>query len=65
MQSIILTSDRLTQATNCGFMRYLYDNIAWNNRLIGIVGAKGTGKTTLMLQYIKQNFANSNNALYA
>jgi predicted AAA+ superfamily ATPase len=46
-------------------MRYLYDTIVWNNRLIGIVGAKGTGKTTLMLQYIKQNFSNSNKALYA
>jgi predicted AAA+ superfamily ATPase len=53
------------QVTNCAFTRYLYDNIAWNNRLIGIVGAKGTGKTTLILQYLKQNFSNSDKALYA
>jgi predicted AAA+ superfamily ATPase len=65
MQSLISISDRLTQVVNCDFARYLYDNIAWNNRLIGIVGAKGTGKTTLMLQYIKQNFSNSDKALYA
>lgn len=64
MQSLISTSDRLVQVANCAFTRYLYGNIAWNNRLIGIVGAKGTGKTTLMLQYIKQNFPDSNKALY-
>jgi predicted AAA+ superfamily ATPase len=29
--------------------------INWNNRLFAIIGARGTGKTTLMLQYIKQN----------
>jgi predicted AAA+ superfamily ATPase len=45
-------------------MRYLYGNIAWENRFIGIIGAKGTGKTTLMLQYIKQNFPEKDKALY-
>jgi predicted AAA+ superfamily ATPase len=65
MQSLISISDRLVQSVNCTFIRYLYDNIAWNNRLTGIVGAKGTGKTTLMLQYIKQTFSNPNKALYA
>jgi predicted AAA+ superfamily ATPase len=53
------------QTVDCTFTRYLYDHIAWNNRLIGIVGAKGVGKTTLMLQYVKQNFSNSDKALYA
>lgn len=38
------------------FVRYLYDEIRWNNRLIAITGARGTGKTTLLLQYIKQNY---------
>jgi predicted AAA+ superfamily ATPase len=52
------------QFTNINFTRYLYDHIAWNNRLIGIIGAKGTGKTTLMLQYIKQNFFDREKALY-
>jgi predicted AAA+ superfamily ATPase len=52
------------QFTNINFIRYLYEHIAWNNRLIGIIGAKGTGKTTLLLQYIKQNFPNREKALY-
>jgi predicted AAA+ superfamily ATPase len=42
----------------------LYGNIEWDNRLIGIVGAKGTGKTTLLLQHIKQHFAEKSKALY-
>ena len=65
MESLIATSDRLVQHTNTDFIRYLYNNIAWNNRLIGIIGAKGTGKSTLLLQCIKQNFPNQSKALYA
>ena len=39
--------------TDMRFVRYLYDKINWNNRLIGIKGARGIGKTTLLLQRIK------------
>ena len=38
------------------FKRYLYNQIEWTDRLIGIRGARGVGKTTLLLQYIKENF---------
>jgi predicted AAA+ superfamily ATPase len=44
--------------------RYLYNNIHWDNRLIGILGARGTGKTTLLLQHIKKSFPNQDKALY-
>jgi predicted AAA+ superfamily ATPase len=44
--------------------RYLYNNIHWTNRLIGILGARGTGKTTLLLQHIRQNFPQRDKALY-
>lgn len=44
--------------------RYLYDRIDWNIRLIGITGARGTGKTTLLLQRIAEKFSDSNKALY-
>jgi len=64
MESLIIKSDRLVQDTNINFIRYLYRNIEWNSRLIGIVGAKGTGKTTLLLQHIKQNFTEKPKALY-
>lgn len=35
------------------FHRYLYDKINWDNRLIGILGPRGVGKSTLLLQHIK------------
>ncbi|HMP99018.1 MAG TPA: AAA family ATPase [Cyclobacteriaceae bacterium] len=39
--------------TSVDFVRGLMDEINWKARLIGIKGARGVGKTTLMLQYIK------------
>ena len=65
MESLITTSDRLLKHTNTDFIRYLYSSIAWNNRLVGIIGAKGTGKSTLLLQHIKLHFSDNSKALYA
>lgn len=39
--------------TSTDFLRYLHDKINWNNRMIAILGERGVGKTTLMLQKIK------------
>ena len=47
-----ISFNRLKQ-TPTKFKRYLLDEIHWNDRLIGISGARGCGKTTLMLQYMK------------
>jgi len=44
--------------------RYLYERIDWNERCIGILGARGTGKTTLMLQHVKERYRASDRALY-
>ena len=38
------------------YRRYLMGKIDWSDRLIGIKGARGVGKTTLLLQYAKDNF---------
>lgn len=35
------------------FLRYLHNRINWDNRMIAILGERGVGKTTLMLQKIK------------
>ena len=59
------TSARLVQQTTTGFHRYLYNKINWDNWLIAIKGARGVGKTTMLLQRIKENFAdNPEKALY-
>lgn len=39
---------------NTDFKRYLFNEIAWKSRMIGVIGARGVGKTTLLLQYIKE-----------
>ena len=43
----------LLKRTPLDFIRYKYDEINWNGRLIGIVGPRGVGKSTMILQRIK------------
>ena len=44
--------------------RYLYDSVDWSDRLIGLKGARGTGKTTLLLQKIRESGAERRTTLY-
>ncbi len=46
------------------FRRYLFSSINWDCRLIGIVGARGTGKTTMLLQYYLLRFKTPEDCLY-
>lgn len=64
MKNYFETSLRLIEATSLQVVRYLYHEIDWNQRLIGILGARGTGKTTLMLQRLKINYSTKSEALY-
>jgi predicted AAA+ superfamily ATPase len=51
--------------TDTAFVRYLYPKIKWGNRLIAITGARGAGKTTMILQHIKRTFGETpKEALY-
>ncbi len=45
-------------------IRNFMHTIDWNNRLIGIKGSRGVGKTTLLLQYIRLNFKPDSRVLY-
>jgi predicted AAA+ superfamily ATPase len=54
---------KLLRETDTGFLRYIYSDINWESRMIGITGPRGVGKTTLVLQYIKMNL-NVSEALY-
>ena len=65
MQRLFVTYGRLLAETDLTFTRYLYEKIDWNNRLIVIKGAKGVGKTTMLLQHIKRTFTDVQKALYA
>ena len=64
IQPLVNTFHRKLAATDLRFKRYLYDRIDWSVRLIGIKGARGVGKTTLLLQHIKETFANLDYVLY-
>ena len=64
MQKYIAIMHRLTAACSTEKVRYLYHRIDWNQRLIGILGARGAGKTTIMLQYIKLKSPTNEGVLY-
>lgn len=55
---------RKIDAIPMGFTRSIMDTIRWESRLIGIKGARGVGKTTLILQYIKKNIPIDESSLY-
>jgi len=55
MNKLFEYSNKLVDEVHTNFFRYMYDEINWNNRMICLIGPRGVGKTTLVLQYIKQN----------
>lgn len=55
MDKLFEYSNRLIKETDTSFFRYMYEEINWRSRMIGLIGPRGVGKTTLVLQYIKQN----------
>lgn len=56
---------RLLDSILMDFTRSYAGKINWNARMIGVRGARGIGKTTILLQYMKQNFRRDGSALYA
>lgn len=60
MEALLLKSNLLIRNQKLDFKRFLFDKIDWNDRLIGILGARGTGKTTLLLQLATQEFTSQN-----
>lgn len=63
MRTLYQKFETLLQSTTTDFKRYLYDKVSWESRMIGIIGARGVGKTTMVLQHIKENL-DSKRALY-
>lgn len=63
MKTLYQKFETLLQSTTTEFKRYLYEEVSWDSRMVGIIGARGVGKTTMILQYIKENL-DSKKALY-
>ncbi len=64
MEELYKYHQKYLQTVDLKLSRYLSDQIDWNERLIGIKGPKGVGKTTMILQHIVKKFGQSNEALY-
>ena len=64
MEAFYRTHSYLVEHVNAPIRRNLMDEINWNDRLIGIKGTRGVGKTTFLLQYAKEKFGDSRLCLY-
>ena len=56
MEAFFRTHRYLVEHTNAPVRRTLMDEINWSDRMIGIKGTRGIGKTTFLLQYAKEHF---------
>lgn len=65
MERLFETFIKKLLITDTTFVRSLMNEIEWKARLIGIRGARGVGKTTLLLQYIKLHLPMDKTVLYA
>ena len=55
MERLFEFMQRQLDNVELGYRRYIYDTIAWDNHMLGLVGPRGVGKTTLFLQRIRSS----------
>lgn len=55
-EAFFRTHTYLVEHTDAPVRRTLMDEIDWSDRLIGIKGTRGVGKSTFLLQYAKEHF---------
>ena len=53
--SLAAFMEKQLQQTTSTFHRYMYDQVSWQSRMFGLVGPRGVGKSTMILQFIKEN----------
>lgn len=63
-ETLYLIFQRLLDETSTTHYRFLYSQFDLSNRLTGLIGARGVGKTTLMLQFIKNNLASARTKVF-
>jgi len=56
--------DRLKKSFKLEYKRYLYNTIDFNDKMVGLFGARGVGKTTILFQYLKELELQNKKALY-
>ena len=53
MRTLVARYRNILKNVDTSYVRNIHSAIPWNDRLIAILGARGVGKTTLVLQHIK------------
>ena len=64
MEAFYKIHEYLLTHTEATVRRELMDEIDWNDRLIGIKGTRGVGKTTFLIQYAQERFRGDRSCLY-
>jgi predicted AAA+ superfamily ATPase len=64
MENLFSYQNKILQPVNNRWQRYAFKKIDWNERLFGIKGLRGVGKTTLLLQHLKFQYPEKDKALY-
>lgn len=65
MEALLSFQGNILRSVKQDFIRFLSNQINWNQRMIAIKGLRGAGKTTLLLQHIKFGLQKNEKALYA
>lgn len=64
MQKLIEIYQRLLQEVVPSYRRKFYDDFKMESRFMGVVGGRGVGKTTFLLNFLREHYAGSSQALY-
>lgn len=64
MDNLIQIYRRLLEEIKPAYYRMFYADFRLDNRFIGVVGARGVGKTTFLLQHLREKYSNSEKGLY-
>ncbi|MFY0601131.1 MAG: ATP-binding protein [Cyclobacteriaceae bacterium] len=65
MEQLIAISNERVGQISLSFQRSFIDEIDWSSKMIGLLGARGTGKTTMLLQRMKTHHWKEKSAIYA
>lgn len=52
--SLVYYMKEQLRLVSLGFRRYMYDKLPWEARLVGLMGPRGVGKSTMVLQHMKE-----------
>ena len=54
LEELRVKYDRILRLVDTKYERYIFDIVDFDHKIVGIIGARGVGKTTFLLQYLKR-----------